>query len=497
MKMGKVLIIGIDSLDTDLVSKFEDELPNFKRLKEQNLNISFQSVFPPDSETAWTSIYTGLNPAKHGIVHFVDPLDKVDATVCQEIDNTSFIGKTFWDIAGKAGKKVCVVLPHLGYPVWQVNGCMVGRSSMTDDVQSNVNSISEQYDLSKLNTLKGCPPKKYFDKYINSAKQIVLDETYFGLKLMKQLEWDLFFIYSSKLDWIQHNLWMYYDEKDPSYPGDNPYKNTIKEFYILYDEMIGKLIDVVEPDTPVIILSDHGHGMRPTKLININKILKEKGLLVSAIKRENESDPYYLIEKVKVSVANIITTYGLGDIAKKIMHIFPICRTLYTKPISIDWNKTTAYISDLSGIKAYSYGGIIIKKEKLNNANIYEEIRDDLIADILKITEPSSGKKLVKWVCKREDLYSGEYITKYPDIVFQLEDGYGAGWGTHGPLISQCATHNIMPGSHRGETPVLLMTNLGEKELMKTECTLMDIAPTVLKLLDIKPNLDMDGTPIV
>lgn len=495
--MSKVLVIGIDSLDADLISKFENDLPNFKRLSEQNSNISFQSVFPPDSETAWTSIYTGIDPGKHGIVHFVDPLDKVDATVCQEIDNTSLIGKTFWDIAGEAGKKVYAILPHLGYPVWQVNGCMVGRSSMTDDVQSSDSSISGQYDLSKLNTLKGCPPKKHFDKFIDSAKQIVLDETDFGLKLMEQSEWDLFFIYSSKLDWIQHNLWMYYDENDPSYPGDNSYKNTIKDFYILYDEMVGKLIDAVEPDTPVIILSDHGHGMRPTKLININKILTEKNLLVSAIKRENGSDPYYLIEKIKVSVANIITTYGLGDIAKNIMHIFPICRTLYTKPISIDWNKTVAYISDLSGIKSYSYGGIIIKKEKLNDGNIYEQIRDDLITDISKITEPSSGKKLVKWVCRRENLYRGEFITKYPDIVFQLEDGYGAGWGTHGPLISKCSTHNIMPGSHRGETPVLLMTNLGERELAKTECTLMDIAPTVLKILGVDNNSEIDGVSIV
>ena len=45
--MSKVLVIGIDSLDADLISKFENDLPNFKRLSEQNSNISFQSVFPP------------------------------------------------------------------------------------------------------------------------------------------------------------------------------------------------------------------------------------------------------------------------------------------------------------------------------------------------------------------------------------------------------------------------------------------------------------------
>ena len=73
--MAKLLIIGIDSMDRELVSKYLDSLPNFRKIIEESPKIRSASVFPPDSDTAWASIYTGLNPTKHGIVEFVDPLD--------------------------------------------------------------------------------------------------------------------------------------------------------------------------------------------------------------------------------------------------------------------------------------------------------------------------------------------------------------------------------------------------------------------------------------
>ena len=60
---AKVIIIGIDSMDSILLNKFIEELPNFKQLKHECPNLYLKSVFPPDSDTAWASIYTGLNPA--------------------------------------------------------------------------------------------------------------------------------------------------------------------------------------------------------------------------------------------------------------------------------------------------------------------------------------------------------------------------------------------------------------------------------------------------
>ena len=39
MNKNKVLMIGIDGLDPVLLSKLENKLPNFKKLREEKLNV--------------------------------------------------------------------------------------------------------------------------------------------------------------------------------------------------------------------------------------------------------------------------------------------------------------------------------------------------------------------------------------------------------------------------------------------------------------------------
>ena len=76
------------------------------------------------------------------------------------------------------------------------------------------------------------------------------------------------------------------------------------------------------------------------------------------------------MEKIKRSILHVIGKYELGKYASKILKIFPKIREIYTSPLSIDWNKTIAYTSDLSGIKAYSYGGIVINRKNVKISNM-------------------------------------------------------------------------------------------------------------------------------
>ncbi len=495
--MSKALIIGIDALDSILLSRFESDLPNLRKLKQESPEVRLTSVQPPDSDTAWASIHTGLNPAKHGIVRFIDPLDKASSLLSKEASITNHCGSTYWDYAGKCGKKVCILFPHLAYPVWRVNGVMVARAAMAEDVQSFPQAIQEEYELSHLNTIKGFPKsKKLIQKYVDDNKRLILDEAEFGMKILRKENWDLFFTYSSALDLIKHFFWRYCDENDPGYPGDNPYRNVIKDFYCLYDDFIGQFIDAVDSETVVIVLSDHGHGMRPVKLVNINEILRQKGLLVSRGTNVASRNWTYAIERMKRGALRFISEHELGEKARKLLKVFPAGRRIYTSPLSIDWKRTVAHVTDMSGIKSYSYGGITIIKENLLGLD-YEEVRRAIIDELSQIREPETGESLVNWVCRREELYSGEFITKYPDIVFDLREDYGAGWAIHDSLFTTAPAHNIVPGSHKAYSPVFLMANLGNRKCATKEMALMDVAPTILDLLGVEGDFGFDGRSIL
>src|SRR5687767_13294314 len=60
----KVIIIGFDGMDPDLVRQFMGQgmMPNFKKLADQGTFTDLGTTNPPESPVAWASFQTGLNP---------------------------------------------------------------------------------------------------------------------------------------------------------------------------------------------------------------------------------------------------------------------------------------------------------------------------------------------------------------------------------------------------------------------------------------------------
>ncbi|MDP6102464.1 MAG: alkaline phosphatase family protein [Dehalococcoidia bacterium] len=494
--MSRVIIIGIDAMDSEILARFESELPNLIRLRKQSGGVQLKSVFPPDTPTAWASAYTGLNPAKHGVIFFLDPLETLSIYATEDLDNTAIRGRTFWDEAGRNGKSVCVLLPQMGYPVWPVNGIMAAKTNRRygneSPIQTYPESLAQDFDLRPLSSIKSLPKSRLFPGYVEDYRRLVSAEMDFGLRMWREREWDLFFIYSSALDWLGHNLWSYFDEGDPAYPGENRFSGLFLEFYKRYDEWVGKFLEEAGQDTAIVVFSDHGQMRRPLQLVNINELLRQEGLLAPRKGSGHAASPVSLLETAKKTAVKIVNRIGAGKLTMGIVHRVPAVRRIFTLPLSIDWEKTVAYVSDLSGVKAYPYGGIRIARDRLEGRD-YEAVRDRILELLAAIKEPASEAPVAKWALRREDLYQGEYLDRYPDIVFGLSDQYGVGWTVNSPLFVPCQTHNIQPGSHRGDTPVIMFHLPSGETVIKEDATLMDIAPTVLHLMGIDGGAALDG----
>lgn len=67
----KVVVLGFDGVDPDLVRQWLDELPNIKELSETGTLSDLGTTNPPESPVAWASFATGTNPGKHGIFDFL------------------------------------------------------------------------------------------------------------------------------------------------------------------------------------------------------------------------------------------------------------------------------------------------------------------------------------------------------------------------------------------------------------------------------------------
>ena len=69
----KMIILGIDGMDPDLLEKFmaEGKMPNFAKLAAQGSFQRLTTSIPPQSPVAWSNLITGMNAGGHGIFDFI------------------------------------------------------------------------------------------------------------------------------------------------------------------------------------------------------------------------------------------------------------------------------------------------------------------------------------------------------------------------------------------------------------------------------------------
>jgi predicted AlkP superfamily phosphohydrolase/phosphomutase len=310
-----------------------------------------------------------------------------------------------------------------------------------------------------------------------------MNEVDFGMRLLKGCDWDVSFIYFSSLDNIEHLFWIDFEPNAES----NQYREVIPDFYTFYDEhVIGPLLETIDSDTTFIVLSDHGHGLRPRKVVNINGFLAEAGLLRTKIKSSNLSDIHYLQESIKRKLTGLVSEYRIvAKTASKFLALFPQSLEFYTGSSVIDWSQTKAHLSDCSaGLKAYCYAGI--KVRNTSESSSYEKTRQSIIELLMQIRDRDSSEEITEWAIRREELYQGPFISEYPDVLFKLRDDWGVGWETNGSLYGKSISHKLFSGNHRQESAVFLLDSPDELGLPAGNPALTDVAPTILQLLGIK-----------
>jgi predicted AlkP superfamily phosphohydrolase/phosphomutase len=485
----QVAIIGIDSLDPHLIVKHRAMLPNLSRLIDESPTFIARSVWPVDTIPAWVSIYTGLRPSNHGLLYVYDVFDQSLSDLAK-LDVTPIKGRTFWDYAGQEGCRTVIIAPTLMYPAWELNGIMVSKSPFetrvdwlrtTRAVSVWPEAIQEQYAIPKElpDLWGGFPGVKHLKEWATLGRTALETEKDLGLRLFKGEEWDLFFVFFSFLDLIQHRLWRFFDENDPTYPGKNSCSDIITDYYALFDSIIGEFMRA-NPQATFLVMSDHGHHMRPTKTINVNEYLRRHGYLVqqgtnSRLKNE--------LRRLTLEAANKLNIeHTLIKLLARSKKMTQVGKSVYSSSGSIDREKSTAFLSTFAGIKSYSHGGIEVNKELVSDTE-RARITSELKKLLLELKTPQ-GDNAVVCFKQRDELYQGDDSKEiYPDLLFELKSDFGVGWELHSDLFGKAYDHNVASGGHFKDATFLITGS--RKETIRADISILDTAPTVLDLLGL------------
>jgi predicted AlkP superfamily phosphohydrolase/phosphomutase len=477
--MTRVVLVGIDGMDWHVLEPLLAGLPVLREIAERGAAGDMQSIFPPDSIPAWISIFTGLDPSEHGVLETIDYFKRGFKQFA--VDTTPFRGRTFWDRASRMGRKVIVVNPLLAYPPWPVNGVMAsGPVFMSGEVAAFPETLAAAYEIPPLGGIVDFPEKRELGSFAEKSKAETERIVRFTASLMRSEPWDLTFVTLLTLDRIFHFFWRYQDPDDPTHERRSAFGETVGEFHRFLDGCIGTLRDSAGPGALFIIVSDHGHGRRPPLHFNVNELLRRNGLLKGRFKGPALLSPRYHVDRAKNVTLEMLHRLDREDLAYRIAHLLPWTRKLKRGDFLTKPSENLATASEFGGNNPF--GGVDISEERCAEAGLdYETLRERVIA-ILRDTQDERGRPIFIWVRRREEVYHGPRIDRYPDILYEMRPEYGTNWSIHRPLVTLNPRHRKISGGHRA-SGVMMAGPLGPWTVRREAISPLNVAATVLTVL--------------
>lgn len=487
-KNRKILVIGLDGATFYILDKMIDNglMPNLAKIINNGVRGELTSIITTNSAAAWTSIMTGTNPGKHGIFEFRSRSynDLYHKTV---VSSRSIKRPTLLQILSHNGKTVGSVNIPVTYPPTPINGFIVSgmlTPSITHPATYPKNLYSELIDTIGEYIID--TPYIFYENriepFIAALQTMMMKRTEAIIYLWQRYKPDFQIAVIAAPDRLQHCLWRYIDTEHPRYnPTESKrYADLINHFFYNLDLCLEKILQLVDRNTTLFIISDHGFQACDIQF-SMNEWLDIVGLLNYSSGRSSALIKYLksLDSPLLWKLRRWYRRSALGQ--------FKILSS--TK--EIDWHNTKAYCP-FDNQQAISVN--LIGREKngiIKPGKEYKQLLNLLKEMLSELKEPKTGAKVAKQVFLKEEYFTGPFMELAPDLIMLPNVNFKIGPSPHKGMLFKST--GWVTGEHSLEGILIAYGNSIKSGVTIDNAGIIDIAPTILHLMECNQTKDMDG----
>jgi predicted AlkP superfamily phosphohydrolase/phosphomutase len=273
---------------------------------------------------------------------------------------------------------------------------------------------------------------------------------------LRSSEWDYFQFVEIGLDRLQHGFWKFHDPEHVLHEPGNPYQDVIRDYYVYLDDELGRILEMLDDDTAILVLSDHG-AQRLDGGFCINEWLVREGLLV-------------LNQYPKE-----ITPFGKLDVNWDRTRV---------------WSEGGYYARVFFNVKGREPNGVIDKAD-------HEKFRDE-IKERLEATVDDKGRRMGTLVFRPEEIYK-TVRNVAPDLIVHFGGLYWRSIGGVGYPGIHIQENDTGPDdcNHSQYGSFILAASNNPLQGEVNGAHILDLAPTLLELGGYDVPGSMQGKSLV
>jgi len=257
-------------------------------------------------------------------------------------------------------------------------------------------------------------------------------------------------------DRVQHMFWRYLDEDHPAareVPRERR-PNVIGDLYIRMDRLIGRVMEKIDNNTLLLVVSDHGFKSF-ARCLNLNAWLHQNGYLALKAGKTESGDWFE----------------------------------------DVDWSRTRAYTMGLNGLYLNIKG-----REKQGTVDPAEAgvLKEEIQSKLNGLIDPASGAVGITGVFITGNVYRGPYTENAPDLIVGYGAGYRASWDSvMGKVTAEVFEDNVKAwsGDHCIDPRLVPGVLFSSHKFATEKPAIVDVAPTILNLFGLAVPGHFDGLP--
>ncbi|MEM7435321.1 MAG: alkaline phosphatase family protein [Myxococcota bacterium] len=508
----RALVIGLDGLDLGLVEEFGAEtLPHLHGVMHRGAYAALESVRPPATLPNWTTFLTGLDPARHGVfdfttrrgyqVRFTAGTVREAPTVFRRLDQLGM-------------RCACLGFPATWPPEKLERGAFVSGWDAPVAFEADRSFVwpPELYDETVARF--GVPTFDDVDEFAADqpgwvdALPVALcarteRKAQWARWLLRTRQWDAFAVYFGETDTASHYLWAHHDPHSPRRPHlvSPEQRSGLRRVYGAIDVAVGTLVDAAGPDVEITILSDHGSGGSSDKVLYLNRLLAEHGLLRFKDNRgiDGRRLKELALRRFPPRLRERLFRFGNAWLPSRLES--------NVRFGAIDMARTVAFSDELN-----YFPGVHLNLEGREPKGAVpvsraREARERVKGALLSARDPWTSRPVVREVFTREELFEGPFVDRAPDLLLDLhlDDGYSynlmpSGDGRARPTPwRRLAEHEkigtkgrSLPGSHRNHG-FMAIDGPRVRTAGRVDAKIADVTATLLARLDISVPASFSG----